>query len=69
MRNPISKKIITKSIDELAEEGNEFFQNAVVEYNEASEERKQSMEEWLCSVIDDSTIADIGIRVRSHYRE
>ena len=49
-------------MNELAEEGNEFFQNAVVEYNEASEERKQSMEEWLCSVIDDSTIADIGIR-------
>ena len=31
-------KEIFRVMNELAEEGNEFFQNAVVEYNEASEE-------------------------------
>ena len=49
-------------MNELANEGNEFFQNAISEYNESSEERKQPMREWLCSVINDSVIADMGIR-------
>ena len=49
-------------MNEFANEENEFFQNVISEYTEASEERKQSMREWLCSVINDSVIADMGIR-------
>lgn len=47
---------------ELSDEGSEFFQNAIAEYNNASNEEKQSMKEWLCSAIDDSVINDMGIR-------
>lgn len=40
-------KEIYSAMKELAKDGNVFFQNAVIEFENAKEEEKRSMREWL----------------------
>lgn len=38
---------IYSAMKELAEDGNEFFQNAVEEFESATDDRKKSMRKWI----------------------
>lgn len=46
-RKDMKFKEIYSAMKELAKDGNVFFQNAVIEFENAKEEEKESMREWL----------------------